>query len=638
MTAHSLSNSSTSRGRFVWKSVGRLVRFQPLSFFWYSIFALVVFGLQVVPGLIVKRIFDTIAGVSPVPASQYPAEWYLWGWVGLYAAVELVRLFFAFGLEWNYSTFWLTCSALLRRNVFSSLLRRTHERHLPVSPGEAINRLRIDVGEIADFPAWLPDQVGKWIAALIAVVIMARINLPITLIVFLPLIGTIVITRLVWGRMLEFRRISMGAEDAVTGFLGETFNAVQAVKVADAAQPVVAHLDQLSYARSQAVLRYELSWGLLNSLNNSLVTFGIGVMLLLAGTAIHAGSFTIGDFALFVSYLWFTTQVPSEIGTFYGDFKTQEVSVERLHEMIEPEAPDKLIEIHPVYSRSRPPEIGFPSRKVGDRLESLHVQGLTFHYPAADDPQSPVKAESGHNLTFEAPQTRGWIEGVNLAIQRGEFVVVTGRVGSGKSTLLRVLLGILPAEAGEIAWNGQVVDDPWAFFRPPRCAYIPQVPRLFSQSLRENMLMGLPEEQTDLPGAIRQSVLEDDIEALSQGLDTLVGPRGIRLSGGQVKRVAAARMFVPAPELLLIDDLSSALDVETEQVFWERLDEKRHAASAEGGFTCLVVSHRRAALRRADRILVMKEGRLEAEGKLDELLAGCPEMVRLWEGQAEGDG
>jgi len=259
-------------------------------------------------------------------------------------------------------------AALLRSNLFASILRRSGNDPLPASPGEALNRFRTDVGEVADFPTWLPDQLGKWVAAAIAIVIMARINLGITALIFVPLIAVVGLTRLAWGRILHYDRASLHAADAVTGFLSEAAGAVQAVKIANAEEDIAAHFNELNEQRANAMIRYQLFWGLLNTLNSSMVTFGTGVILLLAGTAISAGTFTVGDFALFVSYLWFTTQVPSEIGTFYGDYKTQEISIERMLELIRPEPPGPLVQPHPVYARGPLPEVPFPSRTSADRF------------------------------------------------------------------------------------------------------------------------------------------------------------------------------------------------------------------------------------------------------------------------------
>jgi ATP-binding cassette, subfamily B, bacterial len=187
---------------------------------------------------------------------------------------------------------------------------------------------------------------------------------------------------------------------------------------------------------------------------------------------------------------------------------------------------------------------------------------------------------------------------------------------------------------------------------------------LFSETLRHNILMGLPEEQVDLTAAIRAAVMEDDLLSLSEGLETMVGTRGVKLSGGQMQRAAAARMFIRQPELYVFDDLSSALDVHTEKLLWERLfesekseveseqlevkseklkarPERNRKVHGEGLslstfdsslITCLVVSHRRPALRRADHIIVLKDGRVVDRGKLDDLLVRCPEMQRLWRG------
>ena len=113
-------------------------------------------------------------------------------------------------------------------------------------------------------------------------------------------------------------------------------------------------------------------------------------------------------------------------------------------------------------------------------------------------------------------------------------------------------------------------------------------------------------------------MLEADVQGMDDGLETLVGPKGVRLSGGQIQRAAAARMFVREPELLVFDDLSSALDVETEKLLWDRLfsseDAEREVGEPPQKVTCLVVSHRRAAMQRADNIIVLKDGRIEGAG------------------------
>jgi ABC-type multidrug transport system fused ATPase/permease subunit len=211
-----------------------------------------------------------------------------------------------------------------------------------------------------------------------------------------------------------------------------------------------------------------------------------------------------------------------------------------------------------------------------------------------------------------------------LRLEHGQCLVITGRIGAGKTTALRALLGLLPRQSGQLRWNGELIEDPASVLVPPRCGYTPQVPHLFTDSLRNNLLLGRgPAEATpDLERALAMAQLEADLATLGDGLDSQVGPRGVALSGGQVQRAAVARMLAQRPALLVLDDLSS-LDGPTEEALWAAL-------RADPETTILAASHRQAALRRADCILVLRDGVVLDAGGLDELLARCEEMRRLW--------
>ncbi|HMQ34222.1 MAG TPA: ABC transporter ATP-binding protein, partial [Chloroflexaceae bacterium] len=477
----------------------KLARFAGRPLAASSLLWVAFFGGGLAVGALLRAVFDRLSGAAPAGLS-------VWSLIALVVGVELARLLLSLAPALINVLVEFRLLTLLRANLLARILSYPGARALPDSPGEAVSRFRDDTAEVSTLLWWSTVVLGQVVFSVAALAIMARIEPRITLVILVPLVLVTALMRLVRGRVERYRRASRSATGAVTGFLGETLGAVQAVKLAGAEAAVLGEFRRLNDARRAQTVNDRVFSAVMDSLFFNIVSLGVGAILLLSAQAMRAGSFSVGDFALFVYYLEWVTELPYVAGVLMARYQQTGVAIERMLALLPGQAPEALVRPGPVYLRGELPAVPLPARAEADRLELLEARGLSYAHPGSG---------------------RG-VAGVDLRLERGSFTVVTGRIGAGKSTLLRALVGLLPLDAGEVRWNGRRVEDPAAFFTPPRAAYTPQVPRLFSEPLRDNILLGLPAERVDLEAALALSVLDRDVATLEAGLDTVVGPRGVR--------------------------------------------------------------------------------------------------------------
>jgi ATP-binding cassette subfamily B protein len=558
----------------VWGLAWRVSQHRPKEFWIGWLLFVVFFTMPAISGFLLGRGYDALASNDTTAT--------IW-WAGAIAVSEAIRMVAIHHGALIWTKAWIHMQTLLRANMLAAQMASggLHAGQPVGSAGSAITHFRDDTEDVANLVDGMVDISGGVVFTVIAGFVLGAADARAAAVLVIPLLGVGIATRTLDTRIKEYRAADRRATEGVTGLLGDVMAAATTVKVNDAVEPMLRRLAVLVERRRHTAVRDRVLEEGVQAFSQGAADIGLGLVLLVSAGAIAAGSFDLGTLALFTAYLGWLSFLPRMVGRVLARRKQAGVAFDRMRRLVAQQEAHNTVRaqrlpIDPRDHRVRP-DVVRPDRVVLDELE---VSGLSVAY-------------GEHRV----------IDDVAFGVARGEFVVITGPVGAGKSTLLRAVLGLAwQADVeGSVRWNGVEIDDRAAFLVPPNAAFLSQVPQLISDSVADNVGLG-PVGDEQLERAFALAAIAPDIAAMPAGSATLIGPRGLRLSGGQRQRLATARALVHAPELVVLDDLSSALDVETEVRLWSNL--------ADAGMTVIAVSHRAVAFDRADQVLRLEAGRL----------------------------
>ncbi|MFI2365228.1 ABC transporter transmembrane domain-containing protein [Promicromonospora sp. NPDC019610] len=517
---------------------------------------IVFFLCALVPGLALRDFLN-----------QLPGSDALWG-VPLAPLLAYVGFKIANALG---AAAWMAVDTVFRYRVYTdvrtTLLRQMFARPaalpLKVPAGDVLTRFREDTVEVAEVLGKRGFQLVT--SALVlsggSLAVLFVIDVRVTVLAVLPTLALAVIAFVVSKEIKRLRAVNLAAASSVSAFLRECFAGIETIKISGAADAIGSWVRELNATRRRAAVRDGVFGGVLASTQGFVTLLGSALVMVVVADGIQDGTFLVGDFALFVYTLGNLGTLVAAIGNFVSRYQRFSVTRGRLAELT-PGGTARAV-VTPV---TEPARYSGAADPVPDGAARPAPSGHARPAPSDDVPVIVVD-----DLAYVHPNGTPCFSGVGFTGVAGDIVLITGRVGAGKTTLVRTLLGLLPRSAGTVTILGEQ-RGPGEAFTPPLAGYTPQVPHVFSGPLHENVLLDRP--RGDLDAALEASTLSGDLPHLTDGADTEVGPSGHRLSGGQLHRLAAARMLAHPAAVRVIDDLSASLDVETERLLVRRVVER----------------------------------------------------------------
>ena len=546
--------------------------------YWHLIAAAAIFlGLTDVAQVMVPRYFrDTLELLGKADASRADVARIAAVIVGLMVVVAVCRM------AWRL-VMWPLARRVeyeLRRELFAHMQRLDpgfYHRHLS---GDLISRASHDVDSLRMFFSMgFAIFFDVLFVTPMALYWMMQINPRLTLVVAVPIMVAPFFSLLITRRLSRSFRAAQDSLGILTARAQEDIGGARVLKTYAREEVAAANYGRINgevRGRFLALCRYYSFIGPYFHGVHQIAT----MLLMMAGSAwALAGKVSTGDMVAFEAYVGLLSWPTFALGWGITMLQRMRAALGRVQEILnEPQ-------------RQRALPASGPDEVRGD----LSFRDLTFAYGGT----APV------------------LKNLDLEVPAGQVLGLTGPTGSGKSTLLSLTVALAEPPRGAVFLDGADVRDIAPEKLRRHVALVQQTPYLFSRKLSENLAFARPEADVeDLREAVCLAGLEPDLRQFEEGLETLVGDRGITLSGGQRLRVALGRALVARPRVLLLDDAFSAVDVVTEEAVWSALREKT------AGRTVVVVSHRISVLRRCDRVAVIEGGRISELGTHRELLAG----------------
>lgn len=539
---------------------------------------------MLMPMLVDEVLLDKPANLVGFMSDVFPQSWH--GPVLFIVAVMLVsivlRLFSLLLAVWQTRKFTMIAkdvSYRIRVGLLNRLQKISMSEYETMGTGAATSHFVTDVNAIDDF---IGPTLSKFVVAVLTVIGISIVLLWMhwQLALFIIFMNPVVIyfTMAMGKKVKKLKSRENTAFEAFQQSLSETLDAIQQIRASNREQHYVQRVTESARQLKKHMVAFGWKSDVANRLSFFIFLMGFEVFRALSMVLVLFTDLSIGEMFAVYAYLWFMMTPVQEILSMQYSLFSANAAMDRINRLM-------LLQSEPAYEHKSNPFID--KHTVG-----LRVEDVCFSY--------------GEDFDV--------LDHVSLEIEAGEKVALVGASGGGKSTLVQIILGLYPANSGELYFDGVNVRDIGLDVVRENVATVLQQPAMFNDTVRENLCLGRDHDDEVIWQALEIAQLRDVVEKMPQTLDTIIGRSGIRLSGGQRQRLAIARMILAGPKVVILDEATSSLDTETEA----RLHEAMHEFLQQR--TTLIIAHRLSAVRQADRVLVFDAGTIIDEGLHEELM------------------